>query len=177
MVPLLLALAAAQDEGYYPLKQGTTWTFKGRFGTETAEIVNRINGKEKVGDVECVILESTRNGVTRRECLAVAKDGLTQFKYGDTVVDPPLVILQYPMKVGATWSSTKTEIKVSSVVDGEEDLVVPAGSYKTVRVVTTYEAGRQKETITTWYAKGVGPVLIQVGDYLISLQKFEPGKE
>lgn len=181
MISLLLALAV-QEDCYYPLQTGSTWTFKGRIGTTLIEITNKITGKEKVGDVECAVLESTRKGQDpKRECLARTKEGIAQLKYGGELVDPPLLVLQLPLKVGATWSVTRkvsnVDLKITSTIEAEEETAVPAGIYQAFRVVTTYETATGKEVIIVWYAKDVGPILIQVGDVILSLQSFTPGKD
>ena len=64
-------------------------------------------------------------------------------------------------------------------VAGVEEVKVPAGTFRAIRVVTesTDSSGKEFQTITTWYAPGIGPVRI---DYANSktcrLVSFTPGK-
>jgi hypothetical protein len=92
--------------------------------------------------------------------------------------------LKLPPKKGETW-------KVDSTSDGktfrgsfkieEKEIKVPAGSFKTVQIVSTdLEVNALKTNITTFYAEKVGMVrqIIESGNAKteIELEKFEAGK-
>ena len=93
-------------------------------------------------------------------------------------------MLKLPPKNGDTW-------KVDSTADGkafrgsfkldEQEIKVPTGTYKAVRVTSQdLEVNGLKPVITTYFAPGAGMVkqIIQEGDSKveIELEKFEAGK-
>ena len=81
------------------------------------------------------------------------------------VFDPP-VGYQWPLQVGKTWTSKHTAttpatgrsvpLEVNWKVEAWEDVTVPAGTFKTYKVVTTNNFG---EVETRWTAPGTGIVL------------------
>ena len=81
------------------------------------------------------------------------------------VFDPP-VGYQWPLQVGKTWTSKHTAttpatgrsvpLEVTWKVEAWEDVTVPAGTFKTYKVVTTNNFG---EVETRWTAPGTGIVL------------------
>jgi len=200
---LLSAMAvelAAQDKlketPYYPLKVGTTWHYRAGDSKFTIRVVRH----EKVGDAFCALLETTRDGkVVGSEHLTVAADGVYRYDLAQrirsisdgkkTVADvfgsfrPPMLLLKLPPKKGDSW-------KVDSQSDGktfrgrfqvaEQEITVPAGTYKTFRVTSQdLEVYSLKPILTTFFAAGVGMVkqIIEMGDAKIEieLEKFETG--
>ncbi len=207
LIWLVLSLAAAElaaqdrlrETPYYPLKVGTSWHYRAGESRFTIRVVRH----EKVGDVLCALLETIRDGkVVGSEHLAVAGDGiyrhdLTSSQLQSDAKDktktvkvpvkqtlkPPILILKLPPKQGESW-------KVDSKGDGktfrgtfqlaEQEITVPAGTYKTIRVASQdLEVNSLKPTITTFFAQGVGMVkqIIEMGDAKIEidLEKFEAG--
>ncbi len=194
LIWLVLSLAAAElaaqdrlrETPYYPLKVGTSWHYRAGESRFTIRVVRH----EKVGDVLCALLETIRDGkVVGSEHLAVAGDGiyrhdLTSSQLQSDAKDktktvkvpvkqtlkPPILILKLPPKQGESW-------KVDSKGDGktfrgtfqlaEQEITVPAGTYKTIRVASQdLEVNSLKPTITTFFAQGVGMVkqIIEMGD-------------
>jgi hypothetical protein len=204
--PLLVLAAAemaAQDKlreaSYYPLNVGTTWHYRSGESKFTIRVVRH----EKVGETLCAVLETKRDGkVVGSEHLAVTGDGV--YRHTLTVqrsqadpndktktvkvpvqqtLKPPMLVLKLPPKVGESW-------KVDSKADGktfrggfqvgEQEITVPAGTYKTIRIASQdLEVNALKPRITTFFAANVGMVkqIIEVGDAKIEieLEKFEPG--
>lgn len=202
---LLLAVVAieltAQDKlketTYYPLKVGTTWHYR----SSESKFTIRVARHEKVGDVLCALLETIRDGkVVGSEHLAVTGDGVYRhdLTYPQLQSDPkdknktvkvsikqtpkpPILILKLPPRKGDSW-------KVDSKGDGktfrgtfqiaEQEVTVPAGAYKTIRVASQdLEVNSLKPTITTFFAQGVGMVkqVIEMGNAKIEIDlvKFE----
>lgn len=101
--------------------------------------------------------------------------------------DPARALLKLPAKAGDSWDSAPPNAKVGGEagdvrkVAGVEEVTVPAGTFKAIRVdVTRLLAGKQF-IVSQWYAPDIGPVKtsFQYGDALpnvISLKKFTPGK-
>ncbi len=206
LCPLLLltgGILPAQDKivptPYYPLPVGATWHYR----SGESKFTIRVSKHEKVGDVLCARLEVTRDGkVIAWQHLAATADGVYRYDLGyrlpqpdpkggqaveQTVEDkpkPPILVLKLPPKKGDGW-------KVDSKSDGktfrgafridEQEVKVPAGAYKAVRVSSQdLEVNGLKPTITTYYAEGVGMVkqVIQEGNVTveIELEKFDAGK-
>jgi hypothetical protein len=187
-----------KDTPYYPLQVGTTWHYRSGDSKFTVRVVKH----EKVGDTLCALLESKRDDkVVGSEHLAVTADGvyrhdltslLPKSDAKDKAVPavtetpkPPLLVLKLPPKKGERWKiDSKSDGKVfrgGYKVD-EEEVTVPAGKYKTFRVVSIdLEVNALKPSITTYYAEGVGMVkqTLEVGDAKaeIVLEKFEAGKK
>lgn len=205
LVLLLTALLPAQDKmketPYYPLQVGTTWHYRSGESKFSVRVVKH----EKVGETLCALLESTRDGkVVGSEHVAVTAGGVYRHdltsmlpkreandkpKSSEVAVKdalkPPLLVLKLPPKMGDRWKiDSKSDGKVfrgGYKVD-EEEVKVPAGTYKTFRVASDdLEVNSLKPKITTFFAEGVGMVkqIIEVGDAkaTIELEKFEtPGK-
>jgi hypothetical protein len=179
--------SAAQEKlketPYYPLQVGTTWHYRVGEG----KIVVRVVNHEKVGDVLCALIETTRDGkVAGSEHLAVTADGVYRYdisyplplnpadaraksKTGSEAVKesfkPPILVLKLPPKKGDSWKiDCKGQGKAfrgSYKVDDEKEITVPAGKYKTFVVVSQDLEGtslKPAPTITTYYADGIGMV-------------------
>lgn len=201
---------AAQDKlkksSYYPLQVGAVWHYR----AGDSKFTIRVARHEKVGNTLCALLETTRDGkVVGSEHVAVTDDGVYRYDltYPQTQSDarfqaergnekgerklvtltlaPPMLILKLPQKNGDSW-------KVDSKGDGmtfrggfqvaEQEITVPAGTYKTFRISSQdLEVNALKLTITTFFAEGVGMVKqrIQMGDAKvdIELEKFEANGE
>jgi hypothetical protein len=198
---VLTAPLAAQDKfketPYYPLQVGTTWHYR----AGDSKFTVRVARHEKVGATLCALLQTRRDGkVVGAEHLAVTADGV--YRHDLTLLrrqadpndkakqveltvpqplTPPMLVLKLPAKKGDSWKvDSKSEGKTfrgGFVVD-EQEIKVPAGTYKTFRVRSEdLEVNALKATLATHFAEGVGMVkqMIEVGDAKIEieLEKFE----
>ncbi len=189
----LTAELAAQDKlketPYYPLQVGTTWHYRSGDGKFTIRVVRH----EKAGDTLCALLETTRDGkAVGSEHLAVAADGVYRHDLTamrppavQQTLKPPMLVLKLPPKKGDSW-------KVDSTSEGktfrggfhveEQEITVPAGTYKAFRVASQdLEVNSLKPIIITYYAAGVGMVkqVIEVGGAKVEIElvKFEAGRK
>jgi hypothetical protein len=192
---LVAAGVSAQDKlaerPYFPLQVGTTWHYK----VGDRKLTIRVSKHEKVGDVLCALLEVTRDGkVIASEHLSVSVDGV--YRHDQTKVEkdgktttqtmkPPILVLKLPAEKGEKWQvDSKADgdsLRGTYQIAGEEEVKVPAGTYKALRVVSLdLEVNGLKPVLTTYYAAGVGMVkqVIQVGAAKteFELTKFETGK-
>jgi hypothetical protein len=173
------AQGPAATSPFYPLKVGTTWQY--RLGSEKLTV--KVAGEEKVGDLACARVEAVYKGKTSTEYVAVQPDGLYRAKMDDAVLKPALCFLQLPPQKGKTW-------KVNSEVDGvkikgtfiqdEEEITVPAGTFKAVKVSSKdYTIGGRTMTLTYWFAEGKGIVKQRLEmdgyDWILELEAFQPG--
>jgi hypothetical protein len=77
--------------------------------------------------------------------------------------DPPKQYLPNPLVVGQKWEwngkdPTQVEYRERSRVDAAEEVTVPAGKFRAMKVVTEVTGGSTAKTVTKWYAEGVGLV-------------------
>lgn len=196
---LLLAVAvelAAQEKlkqtPYYPLQVGTTWHYR----AGDRKITIRVARHEKAGDTFCAVLEATRDGkVVGTEYLAVTGDGV--YRHMQTIpqqqadpkdkskadkppvrhiLKPPMLVLKLPPKRGESWkidSKSDNQTFRGGFQVGEQEITVPAGTYKTFRVASQdLEIDSLKATITTYFAEGIGMVkqIIEVGDAKVEIE-------
>jgi hypothetical protein len=101
----------------------------------------------------------------------------------------PYILLKLPAKAGDSWSSepapgrgrpaprsTYTTVKV------DEEIEVPAGKFKCVRVEAVSDANGRERKVTSWYAPGVGLVRMDgtgpdgTSKVQRELKSFTPGK-
>jgi hypothetical protein len=195
----LAAQEKLKETPYYPLKAGTTWLYR----AGDSKFTIRVARHEKAGDRLCALLETIRDGkVVGSEHLAVSGDGVYRHdltsvqlqsdpndktKKVKTLVKqtlkPPILILKLPPKNGDSW-------KIDSKGDGksfrggfqvaEQEITVPAGTYRTFRVASQdLEVNSLRPNITTYFTQGIGMVrqTIEMGGAKIEieLEKFEAG--
>lgn len=169
---------ALQKSQYSPLEIGNTWHYK----VGNKKVVVRVAAHEKVGDVLCARLESTLDGKTKVEHVAVQADGIYRYQANKKKLDPPLCILKLPAKAGDSWmvNSTIGETKASGKFKlTEEEVEVPAGKYKTMKATSHgFKIGTRPLTIIYWYTPGTGIVKQQLTiagvEVVLELEQFQP---
>jgi|694.fasta_scaffold16335_7 hypothetical protein len=188
--PLATAQEKTQDsKSYYPLKAGNKWTYQiesDSVAKGSANLINQIAKIEKIDGVSLARLETIAKGkVAATEHLNVTEKGIFRNRYNGTEVSPPICILKFPIKKGSTW---KTESKVGdeklsvSCKSDEDEIEVPAGKFKTVKVVMDAEVAGAGILVSTtyWFAQGVGIVKQHVNinsmQFTILLEKYEEAK-
>lgn len=130
-----------------------------------ALVVSTTDGKEPKEDSSRCRWQVSDNGVY----LVTDADG--------KALDPPTCLLKLPAKPGDTW----TDKVVNYTVVGEEEVEVPAGKFKAIRLRGGYD--NSDAVLNKWYAQGVGLVKVtwadsDAGIEIIDLLKsFKPGKE
>ncbi|HEX7901620.1 MAG TPA: hypothetical protein VF950_27930 [Planctomycetota bacterium] len=153
---LIAALLLAVQDPHYPLAEGHAWTYLGSDGKEYVRKVAAFDPATKQYRIEDPLM---------KEGFSIDGDGLKH--RGKTLW------IQLPPKKGAAWEDAKE--KVSGAVEGEEEIEVPAGKFKTFRVKVTTPAF----ALTLWLAKDVGEAKreIRLGDQTmtLSLKAFRPG--
>lgn len=185
-------------DSYYPLAKGSKWVYSTDFAEDT-ELVHEVIGTEKIGDVECFIVEHKTVGpvlgtrVMRKEWVAADGDGILIHKVsrGKSELDvvKPFFKIKHVLRKDDEWKGqAKAEENPPQYeyrVEGEEDVEVPAGKFKAVKVHIKIESGtRHSAEGSEWYARNVGIVKSEItirasGDdftMVSELKKFEPGK-
>jgi hypothetical protein len=102
---------------------------------------------------------------------------------GGRTYDPPVCLLKLPAKPGDTWT---TELsgkgqprKTIYTYRGEEEVEVPAGKFKALKIESEMETGKSVRA-TFWYVAGIGMVKssTKFGDTerVYALKSFTAGK-
>jgi hypothetical protein len=176
------ALPAELSSPYYPLKIGTQWQYQ----VGPTSITMRVAKHEKVGDALCALVESSVDGkVVATEHISAGPNGVFRHSFNGAKSSEPLCILKLPVKKDQTWkfdAKIATETVKGAFKSGEEDVKVPAGTYK--KAVTSFttecELNGNKAEFKYWFAPDVGVVrqTMTIGGREIEskLTKFEAGK-
>src|SRR5436305_5050593 len=86
--PAARAADEVKDSPYYPLKLGTTWTY--RVGDDRVTI--KVAKVEKVGDQMTALLEATNAAKAKlSENVAAKADGVYRFAAEGKKIDPPVL--------------------------------------------------------------------------------------
>lgn len=197
LVLLLVLVSSAaligQEKGaeptWFPVRVGTVWHY--RSGETKFEV--RVASHEKAAGAPAARLETVKGGkVIATELVQVTRDGIYRLGVdllkGDQKVtelaQPPILLLKLPPKKGESFSvDSKVEGRAykGTFKIGEDEIMVPAGKFKTMVVAgQDLEVEGLKPALTTWYAENVGMVkqVLGAGDQkvVIELEKYEAGK-
>jgi hypothetical protein len=197
---------------YYPVAQGSEWQYQTHVQSNASrneQKTVKVTGAETINGVECHILEhSTGDRVTLRDFVRVDEQGVTvhrrDVKGTGIDISPPERRLVFPLRPGASWEweggypPLAGTMHVNCEVGASEEVEVPAGKYKALKVVTTicekktYDAAQSTRTLmpgvtvnveplaehTAWLACEVGMVkeTLKVSNVLFtsSLIKYSP---
>jgi len=158
---------AKVDADYFPLRVGDSWTYRNtEEGGYTFKVLSE--DPQETGPVRYVV--EFRSGVIIQNTFSKVSgwvlfhaenypehDGLK------ATYDPPKQYLPNPLVAGQKWEwtgkdPTQMEHHEKSRVVGLENVTVPAGKFRTMKVVTEVSGGAIPMTRTNWYADGVGLV-------------------
>lgn len=152
---------------YFPLRVGNLWKYR---HSEAGEFTLKVLKAEKQADGTTLYMLEKQSGgrvhswytnangwvILRRE-VYVESDNLF------VTYQPPKQILKNPPVPGATWTwngkgAVQVEVSETNKVVGPERVVVPAGTFRAMKVVSVISEGAALKTVTNWYADGVGLV-------------------
>jgi hypothetical protein len=135
---------------YFPLAVGNEWSYHSEIHSAASREetrVSKVTGVETIENVRCHILEVRANEqLTVREYLDLDDEGLFVYRreMGDSTVyvAPPEQRLKFPLTAGRTWTweGDFPGIGVATIefeVKAEEDVQVPAGDFKAIKIVAT----------------------------------------
>ncbi len=178
LLPALAGAGRAQDKiettPYYPLAVGTTWDYKAGDNKFTLKVTKH----EKVGNALCARVGMfVKDKEQSFEHISVTKDGVYRNTFEGKEATPPVLFLKLPPKKDETW---KVDSKVGGEAvkgtfknNGEEEVKVPAGSYKAWVVASQdLEANGVKMSVTYYFAEKVGMVkqLVEVSGQKIVIE-------
>jgi hypothetical protein len=158
------------------------------YESEVREVVTAVE-KRDAGTVVTLTREEEERGVTGTDTFLISDKGL--FTTGTSVADPkrswkiapPACLLKLPFKEGNKWeyncpaqAGGLVGIQATNTVHGPEEVVVPAGKYRALRVEHKGTSNGKPTAATFWYAPGVGLVKMETEEVVQELQSFTPGK-
>lgn len=163
----------------FPLAVGATWLYDATDGDKKWEMSVEISGKENVDGVSCFVLEAhgQNNKARGQTFISVQDKGIYVKKFTggnamlgkmDQALNPPIPLMEFPLKTGKKWSWTGTfkfmlkefSFTTQSEVLAKEKIKVPAGNFeafkvRTKRLLNNKLMGEE----TRWYAPGTGLVM------------------
>ncbi len=163
MLTIAAAALLAQEKDHFPSKKGIEWTYQ--FEDDKTEQLYTCEGTKTIDDVECIVIKrADKEECLGREYFGLTEEGIVMYGSGFKDEDPeldfenPRLVLKFGAKKGATWEAKDGDIALAFEHGGEEEVEVPAGKYKAVKIICRYKSSLGDSTLTEWYAKGVGLV-------------------
>ncbi len=159
-VPLLVVAAPAVKPTavyYHPTKVGDKRLYEFRTGDTATDLTDEVTQVE-IKDGRFLV--TTSRGAAG-STVEVSADGLVQRTLGDKPLVPPAPMLRLPVKAGDAWSweGSIPGLKTTFTMVGLEDVEVPAGKFRAVRVrQESVRDGKENVSTTYWYAPEVGLV-------------------
>src|SRR5262249_18179593 len=139
------------DPTWFPIKEGDTRVYEIRDGdrvlTTYTDVVTKVEKKD--ADLHVTIRRESPAADPFVTTIAVTRGGLCGVAINGKPLEKPSLLLKTPPKVGAKWDVGTARYEVTQ----EEDLEVPAGKFKAVRVKLTDGAES-----TIWFAPNVGVI-------------------
>jgi hypothetical protein len=152
---------------YFPLKVGYTWTYR---NTEEGGYTWKVLAEEPQQGAPPRYQVESLSGVKIHQLYSKA-DGWVLLHSEDYIeheglkatYDPPKHVLPDPLVAGKKWEwtgkdPTQVEQHETYRTVAFENVSVPAGKFRAMKVVTEISAGATPKTRTDWYADGVGLV-------------------
>ena len=144
----------------------------------------KITGTEDVDGVKCFIRETLTNQASNpqefyqvdpekgvylmKQKFFVLNPNKAELQLVETRVDPPQLMIEFPLKEGKSWTKSTQQGNVTRtavfLVRGEEEVETPAGKFKALKIEvhggTNDPLGGKGEQFSAfqWYAKDVGLV-------------------
>jgi hypothetical protein len=189
IVPIVAALSgsvvlAAPKAGerppiYLPTAVGAKLTYKAPDG----HVVKTVTAvEEKDGRTVVTLNRKHSSGFEGALTYRLTGDGVSLVAYADKPYDPPVCVLALPVAAKKAWEydlplDGGPTARVKARVVGEEEVTVPAGKFKAVRVDTEFRTPRADPILSSeWYAVGIGLVREVVGgEDRYVLTSFTPG--
>ncbi len=165
---------------FHPTGKGTKWVYK----SGSTRIASKIDEVEVKGGetIVNIVFEEPNNKTSPVETLLLNEKGVFRTRALGDEVDPPICLLKLPAKVGTKWSGKLDDFVIvdNSTIVGIEEVEVPAGKFKAIRV----ELNLQFKDITSidthlpthWYVEGIGLVKSHIGKSISELVEFTPAK-
>ena len=151
---------------YFPNEEGYSWLLRrlqdGRGTLITAEGMVVIPGDITVQLFKSSYLDASGTLIsTGEEYMKITDAGVYHYGIPSSIVDPPAVLLDFPLTVGKSWtvSSSGGDVTTANVIVNEEKTVL-AGTFECYKVnyITMYGTIEMGSS-NTWYGDNAGIVL------------------
>jgi hypothetical protein len=158
---------AKPDADYFPLRVGDTWTYR---HSESGGYTWKVLSEEPQDGGTIRYLVELNSGVIIHSLYSKAggwvllhAETYTEHEAVKATYDPPKRYLPNPLVAGQTWEwtgkdPTQTEFHEKHRVVGLENITVPAGKFRAMKVISEITGGNISQTKTSWYAPDVGLV-------------------
>jgi hypothetical protein len=168
---------------YCPLKARTKWRYRVTANGVTATMTREVAKIEVIDGQSLARIDSIMDGnLVGSEHLANNDKGLFRHRYDGVPFEPPICILKYPVKEGESWPlecRSGNDRMTGICTCAMEEVTVPAGKFKTVKVIVIAQYQGQSVSGTYWLAAGVGIVKQTVdmagGTMDLELERVEMG--
>jgi len=171
---------------YLPSAVGDKLTYEEKRGDQSEEhVIEVIEAKQKGADM-LVTVRRVQDGWNSEPWRNEASNkGVWKVAEGDGVFESPKCVLRLPFREGDTWETPywangeRATAKYTSA--GEEEVEVPAGKFRCIRVEAKFVVNGDTWTNTRWMAPRVGVVKEEVADrdnrrwVTAVLKSFTPG--
>ena len=145
---------------YYPTKVGTKRVYDRDTGGRYVEVVTDV--KTKGGQTLVTVCEEVDGKLESSDVVSVSNQRLASLYSGADPFDTPVPFLKPGAKAGATWdveaAARGRTIKGRFTATGEEEVEVPAGKFKALRVEANMTVNGRTFRATARYAPEVGMV-------------------
>lgn len=165
-------------ELYYPTRVGTKWVYVDADFVEWHVVITKVELKD--GEFHVTEAHTRKSSsVNRTLTMAVSHRGVFHTGCSDFAHDPPICWLQLPTKPDERWYDGDWVTQAEP-----EEVETPAGKFRAIPVTRQTDDPRMpnlgipRRSSTRWFAPGVGPVRLSIGerDHFI-LKSFTPGKD
>jgi len=168
---------------YYPTKIGDKLVYEFTDRDKRIEFTETVLSAEKKDGVITVTIsrkDAPADQPARK--VKVSETGLALLANDPKDLQTPPVLLKLPSEAGDMWKSKPenaglgTITGCSSTFVGIEEVKVPAGQYKAIRVDSVISLSGEQFKASHWYAPGVGLVKMVARGRIQELKSFTPGK-
>jgi hypothetical protein len=169
---------------YFSTQVGATFEFENKVNNRIHQETLTIDDVKKKDGAWIIRYSHSEMGV-KLTTLTIRLSELEMVLLSNSVekFEPPHALLKVTAKVGDTWKAlgdNGTELIYKAM--GEEEVEVPAGKFKALRVDTTFKfKGGDEGISSTWYAPQLGRIkaVLKTGrlEHISVLKAFTEGKK
>jgi hypothetical protein len=171
---------------YFPVEVGAKWVYQWEDKEEMTREVTAVEDR-KGAKIVTVSQMGKDNKLSPCEVVSVTEQGLVLLSDSEHEFKPPVCLLKIPYKPGDSWKCDSNwlglnHLGATAKVLEIEELEVPAGKFKTIRVERTYALNGTSggDKWDDLFAPGIGRVkMVDHFDGSVTsavLKSFTPGK-
>lgn len=184
LIPVIIIIGCGLfgTKDFFPLKVGNKWIFEGHMysATDSAAIKSEqeITGTDAIGGKDVFVfiqkvvsyvffpINDTFEFV---DTSFIKEDKDTIWSYATKTDSTPMIVAILPLEADKSWTQIFGSDTIKSTVKAQEDITVPAGTFKSCWKIETKNNGVLANT--SWYANGKGQVKAIAEGYLLELKE------